>query len=42
MSSSTTYMWNRPVETMDRASLEALQLQRLKETVERVYKNVPV
>ncbi len=34
--------WNKPVETMDRASLQALQLSRLQETIRRVYQNVPV
>ncbi|MDL2219049.1 phenylacetate--CoA ligase [Ruminococcaceae bacterium OttesenSCG-928-O06] len=34
--------WNKPVETMERGMLEQLQLERLQETVRRVYKNVPV
>lgn len=34
--------WNKPVETMQREDLEALQLERLQETVRRVYQNVPV
>ena len=34
--------WNKPVETMERKSLENLQLTRLQETVRRVYQNVPV
>ncbi|MZP28606.1 AMP-binding protein [Heliobacterium undosum] len=34
-------IWNRPMETMARKELEALQLQRLKALVERVYHNVP-
>ena len=34
--------WNKPVETMQRENLEALQLERLQETVRRVYQNVPV
>ncbi len=35
-------IWNRPVETMNRGDLEALQLERLQQTVQRVYQNVPV
>ncbi|MTV47924.1 AMP-binding protein [Heliobacillus mobilis] len=34
-------IWNRPMESMKRADLEKLQLERLKKTVERVYHNVP-
>ncbi|ABZ85100.1 phenylacetate-coa ligase [Heliomicrobium modesticaldum Ice1] len=34
-------IWNRPMETMARKELQALQLQRLKALVERVYHNVP-
>ncbi len=34
--------WNKPVETMERADLERLQLQRLQKTVRRVYQNVAV
>ena len=33
--------WNKEAETMPRGKLEALQLQRLQQTVERVYRNVP-
>ena len=33
--------WNQKIETLDRASLERLQLQRLQETVRRVAANVP-
>ncbi|MFQ6014030.1 MAG: phenylacetate--CoA ligase family protein [Anaerolineae bacterium] len=33
--------WNKEAETMSRKKLEALQLQRLQELVERVYKKVP-
>lgn len=36
------HYWNKPVETMDRGALEHLQLERLQETVRRVYQNVPV
>ncbi|MBS1998803.1 MAG: phenylacetate--CoA ligase, partial [Cyanobacteria bacterium SZAS LIN-2] len=35
-------MWNRQLETMARADLQALQLARLKEVLTRVYNNVPV
>jgi phenylacetate-CoA ligase len=35
-------MWNRKLETLDRAELQALQLARLKTTLLRVYHNVPV
>ncbi|KAB2954309.1 phenylacetate--CoA ligase [Heliorestis acidaminivorans] len=34
-------IWNRPMETMSRDTLAALQLERLQKTVERVYHNVP-
>jgi len=34
-------MWNREIETMSRADMEALQLERLRATVKRVYDNVP-
>ena len=34
--------WNRPMETMQRQELEALQLQRLQHTVRRVYQHVPM
>ena len=34
--------WNKPIETMERGALESLQLERLQETVRRVYQNVPV
>ena len=34
--------WNKPVETMERNALERLQLERLQETIRRVYQNVPV
>lgn len=42
MQQPSPHIWNKHVETMDRASLEALQLERLQETVRRVYQNVPV
>jgi len=35
-------MWNRRLETLDRAELESLQLARLKDVLTRVYNNVPV
>jgi phenylacetate-CoA ligase len=35
-------MWNESVETMARADLERLQLQRLRETLQRVYERVPL
>ncbi len=35
-------VWNRPIELMQRADLEALQLERLQHTVRRVYQHVPV
>ncbi len=34
--------WNKPIETMERRELEALQLARLQDTIRRVYANVPV
>lgn len=34
--------WNKPVETMERGALERLQLERLQDTIRRVYLNVPV
>lgn len=34
--------WNKYIETMPRESLEQLQLERLQQTVRRVYQNVPV
>ena len=34
--------WNKPVETMPREDLQRLQLERLQETVRRVYQHVPV
>jgi len=33
--------WQKDIETIDSSNLEKLQLQRLQETVRRVYKNVP-
>ena len=33
--------WNKAIETMDREQLHALQLERLRSTVEKVYANVP-
>ena len=33
--------WNKEIETASRAKIEEIQLQRLKETVKRVYDNVP-
>ena len=35
------HIWNREMETMPRARLQKLQLERLKQTLERVYNNVP-
>ncbi len=40
MDSKVSY-WDREKETMSRESLEELQLERLKETVQRVYQRVP-
>lgn len=34
--------WNRPIETMEREALLRLQLERLQETVQRVYQHVPM
>jgi phenylacetate-CoA ligase len=34
-------IWNRHIETMDRDGIRHIQSERLKETVERVYFNVP-
>lgn len=34
--------WNKPIETMERSELESLQLERLQNTIRRVYQNVPV
>lgn len=34
-------IWNKEMECMDRASMEALQLERLKETVARAYNHIP-
>jgi phenylacetate-CoA ligase len=39
--SKTVLMWKRPIETMPREELRKLQLQRLQQTVERVYYRVP-
>ncbi len=36
-----TIFWNREIETMERDEMKALQLKRLKETIERVYHTVP-
>ena len=33
--------WNEKLETIDRESLRKIQGERLKETVKRVYENVP-
>lgn len=33
--------WNKEIETADRKTIEAIQLERLKATVHRVYNNVP-
>lgn len=35
------YMFNKKIETMPRKKIQELQLTRLKETVHRVYENVP-
>ncbi len=35
-------IWNKEIEMMPREKLEALQLERLRETVRRVYENVPM
>ncbi len=34
-------MWNREIETLPRAELEKIQVERLRKTVARVYHNVP-
>jgi phenylacetate-CoA ligase len=34
-------MWNSKAETMSRAEMEQVQTERLRQTVERVYRNVP-
>ncbi|MDD3766021.1 MAG: phenylacetate--CoA ligase [Eubacteriales bacterium] len=34
-------MWNKEVETLPRDKMEEIQLERLKDTVKRVYENVP-
>ena len=36
-----TYMFDRAAETMPRSELKALQLSRLKTTLERAYNNIP-
>jgi phenylacetate-CoA ligase len=36
-----SFMFQRDIETMPRAKLAALQLERLKKTIERAYSNVP-
>ena len=41
MSASDTYMYDRTAETMLRADIEALQVSRIKQTIERAYHNVP-
>jgi phenylacetate-CoA ligase len=33
--------WNKPIETMDRAELTALQSARLRDTTQRIYRQVP-
>ena len=38
---AATPMWDRAAETMARSSLEQLQLERLKATLELAYRNVP-
>jgi len=35
-------IWNKEAETMPREKLEELQLERLRQTVKRVYENVPM
>jgi len=37
----TARIWNREMETMPRARLQKLQLERLKDTLERAYTSVP-
>ena len=39
--SSMTMFWNEQIETMDRADLERLQLERFKNLVEYCYHRVP-
>jgi len=41
MSASETYMYDRTAETMLRADIEALQVSRIKQTIEHAYHNVP-
>jgi phenylacetate-CoA ligase len=41
MSATDTFMFDRAAETMSRADLEALQLKRLRATIERAYAKVP-
>ncbi|MEC9153634.1 MAG: phenylacetate--CoA ligase [Pseudomonadota bacterium] len=41
MSASDTYMYDRTAETMLRADIEALQVSRIKQTIEHAYHNVP-
>ncbi len=41
MNKTEAPMWNRAAETMPRDELEKLQLQRLRQTLERVYGKVP-
>ncbi|MCL1890122.1 MAG: phenylacetate--CoA ligase, partial [Desulfovibrionaceae bacterium] len=33
--------WNKPIETMERERLRAIQLEKLIATVQNVYANVP-
>ena len=40
--SCKTPYWNKPVETMPREQLQRLQLEKLQNTIRRVYQNVPV
>ena len=40
-SAADTFMFDRAAETMPRADLEALQLKRLRATIERAYTKVP-
>ncbi|CAN5214984.1 phenylacetate--CoA ligase [soil metagenome] len=42
LTKSEVFMWNKAVESIDRASLEALQLTRLKDTLRQVIANVPL
>ncbi len=41
MTTKSVPMWNPEMETLPRAKLEKLQLERLKQTLELVYKKVP-